>query len=83
MRLILKYILRNIMIKPLRTAVIILCLTAVSLTFSLCITINIASEKAMEELIRSGTGKTDIMLSAEKGFDVIPDLSTLVRSTFV
>lgn len=75
MRLILKYILRNIMIKPLRTAVIILCLTAVSLTFSLCITINIASEKAMEELIRSGTGKTDIMLSAEKGFDVIPDLS--------
>ena len=60
------------MIKPLRTAVIILCLTALSLTFSLCVTINIVSEKAMEELIRGGTGKTDIMVSSAMGFDEIP-----------
>lgn len=60
------------MIKPLRTAVIILCPTALSLTFSLCVTINIVSEKAMEELIRGGTGKTDIMVSSAMGFDEIP-----------
>lgn len=74
MKIILKYILRNITAKPLRTAIIILCLGAVSLTFSLCISINIASQKAIDELIRGGTGKTDIMLSDAMGFDEIPEL---------
>lgn len=69
-----KLILRNITAKPLRTVIIIFCLTAVSLTFSLCAAINISSEQAAEQLIRGGTGKTDVMLAVASGFAEIPDL---------
>ena len=76
MKLIFKYTLKNIRIKPVRTVIMILCLTAVSLAFSLCLTINITSGRIVEEQIRSSTGKADIMSFLEDGFktdEVIAD----------
>lgn len=67
MRTIIKYTFRNIKIKPLRTVVIILCLT-----------VNLVSGKAAEQLIRSGTGKTDFILSSSAGFDEKPVISSNV-----
>lgn len=67
-------ILHNITVKPLRTAVIVLCLAAVSLTFSLCLTISVSSKAAVEEQIRSGNGRADIVLTSSKGFDELPAL---------
>lgn len=74
MRLILKLALRNILIKPLRTAVIILCLTAVSLTFSLCLTVNIASKQIVEDQVRRGTGRADVILFSAEGMETLPEL---------
>ena len=74
MQFILKIILRNITVKPLRTAVIVLCLAAVSLTFSLCLTISVSSKAAVEEQVRSGNGRADIVLSSGKGFTELPVL---------
>lgn len=67
-------ILHNIAVKPLRTAVIVLCLAAVSLTFSLCLTISVSSKAAVEEQVRSGNGRADIVLTSSKGFDELPVL---------
>ncbi len=67
-------ILRNITVKPLRTAVIVLCLAAVSLTFSLCLTISVSSKMAVEEQVRSGNGRADIVLNSSKGFMELPVL---------
>lgn len=67
-------ILHNITVKPLRTAVIVLCLAAVSLTFSLCLTISVSSKAAVEEQVRSGNGRADIVLTSSKGFDELPVL---------
>lgn len=69
-------ILRSITVKPMRTAVIVLCLSAVSLTFSLCLTISFSSKSAVEEQVRSGNGRADIVLNSSKGFEelhVLPD----------
>lgn len=74
MRFLLKMILHNITVKPLRTAVIVLCLAAVSLTFSLCLTISVSSKAAVEEQVRSGNGRADIVLTSGKGFDELPVL---------
>lgn len=74
MQFILKIILRNITVKPLRTAVIVLCLAAVSLTFSLCLTISVSSKAAVEEQVRSGNGRADIVLNSGKGFTELPVL---------
>ncbi len=89
MRFLMKMILRSITVKPLRTAVIVLCLAAVSLTFSLCLTINASSRKAVTEQVRSGNGRADIVLSSGYGFDelpVIPDdcesLPVLLASSY-
>ncbi len=67
-------ILRSITVKPLRTAVIVLCLSAVSLTFSLCLTISFSSKSAVEEQVRSGNGRADIVLNSSKGFEELPVL---------
>ena len=67
-------IFRNITSRPLRTAVIVLCLAAVSLTFSLCLTISVSSRTAVEEQVRSGNGRADIVLNSSKGFDELPVL---------
>lgn len=67
-------ILHNITVKPLRTAVIVLCLAAVSLTFSLCLTISVSSKEAVREQVRSGNGRADIVLTSSKGFDELPVL---------
>ena len=61
--------------KPFRTSVIILCLSAVSLTFSLCLTISIASRSALEEQIRSDMGRSDITIQSVRGFRELPELS--------
>ncbi|WP_295155746.1 ABC transporter permease [uncultured Ruminococcus sp.] len=74
MRFLMKMILRSITVKPLRTAVIVLCLAAVSLTFSLCLTISISSKAAVEEQVRSGNGRADIVLNSNKGFTELPVL---------
>lgn len=74
MQIFIKLILRNITIKPFRTLVIVLCLAAVSLTFSLCLTISSASKAAVEDMIRSSMGRTDITMQAAKGFDELPEL---------
>lgn len=69
MKLIFKYTLRNVRIKPVRTFIMILCLAAVSLAFSLCFAVNITSGRIVEEQIRSSTGKADIMTYLEDGFN--------------
>lgn len=69
MKTILKLMLKNITIKPLRTAIIVVCLSAVTLTFSLYFTINVSSEELIESQVRGITGKTDIMITAQQGFD--------------
>ncbi len=69
MKLILKYTMKNILIKPLRTVIMVLCLTAVSLAFSLCFLVNGTSEKIVCEQIRSSTGRADILMFSEKGFE--------------
>ena len=74
MQIFIKLILRNITIKPFRTLVIVLCLAAVSLTFSLCLTISSASNTAVEDMIRSSMGRTDITMQAERGFKTLPEL---------
>lgn len=74
MQIFIKLILRNITIKPFRTLVIVLCLAAVSLTFSLCLTISSASNTAVEDMIRSSMGRTDITMQAERGFETLPEL---------
>ncbi|MCR4796449.1 MAG: ABC transporter permease [Ruminococcus sp.] len=74
MRIFIKLMLRNITIKPFRTMVIVLCLSAVSLTFSLCLTISTASETAVEDMIRSSMGKTDIVMQSAKGISELPEL---------
>lgn len=74
MRFLLKMTLHDITAKPLRTAIIVLCLAAVSLTFSLCLTISVASKAAVEEQVRSGNGRADIVLTSGKGFDELPVL---------
>ena len=74
MQIFIKLILRNITIKPFRTLVIVLCLAAVSLTFSLCLTISSASNTAVEDMIRSSLGRTDITMQAERGFETLPEL---------
>lgn len=74
MQIFIKLILRNITIKPFRTLVIVLCLAAVSLTFSLCLTISSASNTAVEDMIRSSMGRTDITMQAAKGLDELPEL---------
>ena len=74
MQIFIKLILRNITIKPFRTLVIVLCLAAVSLTFSLCLTISSASKVAVEDMIRSSMGRTDITMQAESGFETLPEL---------
>lgn len=74
MRFLLKMIFHNITAKPLRTAAIVLCLAAVSLTFSLCLTISVSSKAAVEEQVRSGNGRADIVLTSGKGFDELPVL---------
>ena len=74
MRLFLKLCFKNITIKPFRTLVIVLCLAAVSLTFSLCLTISSASKAAVEDMIRSSMGRTDITMQAERGFETLPEL---------
>lgn len=74
MQISIKLILRNITIKPFRTLVIVLCLAAVSLTFSLCLTISSASNTAVEDMIRSSMGRTDITMQAAKGLDELPEL---------
>lgn len=74
MQISIKLILRNITIKPFRTLVIVLCLAAVSLTFSLCLTISSASKAAVEDMIRSSMGRTDITMQAERGFETLPEL---------
>lgn len=74
MQLLLKFTLRNISAKPLRTAVILLCLTAVSLTFSLCLTISIASGRVIEDQVRRGTGKADIILFSAAGLEGLSGL---------
>lgn len=66
--------LHDITAKPLRTAIIVLCLAAVSLTFSLCLTISVSSKAAVEEQVRSGNGRADIVLTSSKGFDELPVL---------
>lgn len=76
MQLLIKATLRSITAKPIRTAVIVLCLAAVSLTFSLCLTISASSRAAVEDLIRSGMGKADITVQSKNGFDKLPDLPT-------
>lgn len=74
MQISIKLILRNITIKPFRTLVIVLCLAAVSLTFSLCLTISSASNTAVEDMIRSSMGRTDITMQAARGFETLPEL---------
>ncbi|MBR1752522.1 MAG: ABC transporter permease [Ruminococcus sp.] len=74
MHFLLKMIFRNITVKPLRTAVIVLCLAAVSLTFSLCLTISVSSKSAVEEQVRSGNGRADIVLNSSEGFTELPVL---------
>lgn len=74
MQIFIKLILRNITIKPFRTLVIVLCLAAVSLTFSLCLTISSASNTAVEDMIRNSMGRTDITMQAERGFETLPEL---------
>lgn len=74
MRLFLKLCFKNITIKPFRTLVIVLCLAAVSLTFSLCLTISSASKAAVEDMIRNSMGRTDITMQAERGFEALPEL---------
>lgn len=74
MQIFIKLILRNITIKPFRTLVIVLCLAAVSLTFSLCLTISSASNTAVEDMIRSSMGRTDITMQDERGFETLPEL---------
>ncbi len=74
MRLFLKLCFKNITIKPFRTLVIVLCLAAVSLTFSLCLTISSASNTAVEDMIRSSMGRTDITMQDERGFETLPEL---------
>ena len=69
MQIFIKLILRNITVKPFRTLVIVLCLAAVSLTFSLCLTISSASKAAVEDMIRSSMGRTDITVQAARGFE--------------
>lgn len=60
MRLMLKYIFRNIAARPLRTAVIIFCFAAVSLTFSMSLTINISTKTLIENFLRDSLGNSDI-----------------------
>lgn len=67
MKLILKYTLKNITIKPIRTVIIILCFAAVSLAFSMSLAINISSKEAVENQIRTTTGNTDIIVSSSEG----------------
>lgn len=74
MQIFIKLILRNITIKPFRTLVIVLCLAAVSLTFSLCLTISSASKAAVEDMIRNSMGRTDITMQTERGFETLPEL---------
>ena len=74
MRFLFKMIFRNITVRPLRTAVIVMCLASVSLTFSLCLTISTSSKAAVEKQIRSGNGRADIVLNSSKGFDELPVL---------
>lgn len=74
MQIFIKLILRNITIKPFRTLVNVLCLAAVSLTFSLCLTLSSASKAAVEDMIRSSMGRTDITMQAAKGLDELPEL---------
>lgn len=74
MRLFIKLCFHNITVKPFRTLVIVLCLAAVSLTFSLCLTISSASKTAVEDMIRSSMGRTDITMQAAKGLDELPEL---------
>ena len=87
MKILLKWALRNMTIKPLRTVVIILCLAAVSLTFSMCFTISYSSKEAIDKQIRRNTGSADIVLSSAKGFSELPVLPEgtqsvpLIRST--
>ena len=74
MLLFIKLCFHNITVKPFRTLVIVLCLAAVSLTFSLCLTISSASKMAVEDMIRSSMGRTDITMQAAKGIDELPEL---------
>ena len=74
MRLFLKLCFHNITVKPFRTLIIVLCLAAVSLTFSLCMTISSASKAAAEDMIRSSMGRTDITMQSAKGFEELPVL---------
>lgn len=74
MRLMIKMIFRSISVKPFRTFVIVLYLAAVSMTFSMCLTVSGASRAALEEQIRRGTGRANITISSKDGFDVPPEL---------
>jgi ABC-type antimicrobial peptide transport system permease subunit len=74
MLLFIKLCFHNITVKPFRTLVIVLCLAAVSLTFSLCLTISSASKMAVVDMIRSSMGRTDITMQAANGFDELPAL---------
>lgn len=74
MRLFLKLSFNNITVKPFRTFIIVLCLAAVSLTFSLCLTISSASKAAVKDMVRSSMGRTDIIMQLAKGFETFPEL---------
>lgn len=83
MKTILKLVMKNITIKPLRTAIIVLCLGAVSLAFSLYFTISTSSEELIENQVRTITGKTDIIISFQQGFDEKIELSDNADTLYV
>lgn len=72
MQLLRKMVFRSITEKPFRTVIIVLCLAAVSLTFSLCLTISSASQETVEEQIRSTMGRADITMYSTEGFKELP-----------
>lgn len=71
---LMKMILHNITAKPFRTVIIVICLAAASLTFSLSLAISVSSRAAVEEQVRSGNGRADIVMTSVKGIDELPAL---------
>lgn len=89
MQLIFKHTIKNITVNRLRTTVIILCFAAVSLAFLLFATVSSAARMLIENQIRDSTGKTDIILAVQNGFQtdslILPqgcDNLLLVQTSF-
>ena len=70
MKLIVKSTIRNVSIKPIRTAIMVFCMAAVTLAFSMALLIQIDAKRLVENQIRMHTGKADLIVASKQGFEI-------------